>query len=221
MIEETTKRVTRWLRQLHGAGMSIAVLKFERDPSSREWTAYASHSGMGSASSRKTGGSLADPAYHDHPSIEGVQVMVMTKPADKRLPLGFLRRAEMLEVIAQLRAVTGAAHHDVWDLPDLPHWISMRTWGLDQHARRHLSHETLMGLMTGSLICRSGRIQPVEERPDPSAPVMFRGLKMSVLRPCGCVTHHWSAPGKGAGDSARKRRFGEWLAVTPCLSCQK
>lgn len=57
-------------------------------------------------------------------------------------------------------------------------------------------------------------------QPTPDDPIAFDGRRMMVWRPCGCVTQHWTAPGKGIGDNASKRRFGDWLALRPCQNCE-
>lgn len=57
------------------------------------------------------------------------------------------------------------------------------------------------------------------QQPTPEDPVKVAGAALRVLRPCGCVTEHRRAPGRGHGGAAAKLRFGAWLAGQPCLKC--
>lgn len=58
--------------------------------------------------------------------------------------------------------------------------------------------------------------RPATPMPTRAAPVCIDARGMRVLRPCGCITTHRRAPGKGGDRSPSKRRFAEWLAQTPC-----
>lgn len=60
----------------------------------------------------------------------------------------------------------------------------------------------------------------LELLPTPADPVRINGRRMSVLRPCGCITHHHQAPGRGGRFAPSKLRFGLWLSQRQCLACQ-
>jgi hypothetical protein len=60
--------------------------------------------------------------------------------------------------------------------------------------------------------------------PSAEEPVKMQGRKMLVLRPCGCVTAHWQAPGnnrrpRGGLMAPSRLRFGAWLSTQSCLVC--
>ena len=49
--------------------------------------------------------------------------------------------------------------------------------------------------------------------------ICFEGRTMIVKRPCGCETRHYQTPRHGRMDRPSLKKFGEWLAKTPCLKC--
>lgn len=55
--------------------------------------------------------------------------------------------------------------------------------------------------------------------PTPEEPVQLVGRCLRVLRPCGCITEHWRAPGAGGVGRPSKLRFGGRLAALACLRC--
>jgi len=227
-LDLTAAALSDWLRGLHAAGMSISTVVLRlKAGGSGEWEAAAMHSGFGSYSSPQTRGETGDVKDAAIADLPGVKITVMSKPPDKILPLGKLDQAEAWAVLTATAPMC-AAHE--WDRWDCGNWMSMSTWALNNSLRAEFPPEVAEGVVRGEFIVRNGSARPGgqwtgnggrECQPPTEEPVVICGRKMLVARPCGCVTQHWQAPGKGHADSQSKRKFGAWLAARPCKKHEK